>query len=354
MNAGMNLFLAMTAVMTIAGVTLIAWPLLRQGPHRSPQAAVLAAVMIPVLVWLVYPKVSSHDWARPAERLADPAAETRSLDEAVASLEQKLAGNPADEQGWVLLGSSYLAIDRPAEAAQAYQRAVELSKGSNLGARLGAAEAMITADPEALSGAAGQEIEAILALDPRNPKALWYGGILALARGDVASARTRWRALLDLDPPQEVQQIIAAQLAQLDVGGAERQQVLAGTNTGKGADTAIAVQVSVNDSLRNRISPSAAVFIFVRDPAKSGPPLAVVRRLASELPLSLRIGDADLMLPGGPGFASLKSAALVARIANAGNPVAQPGDLYGEADWHPADSQTGVVSIQIDQVVGAP
>lgn len=348
----MNLFLLIAALLTIAGIATIAWPLLRPGPQRSPQAAVLAAVMIPVLVWLVYPKVSSHDWTRPAETLADPAAAAGSLDDAVASLEKKLADNPTDEQGWVLLGSSYLAVDRPAEAAQAYQRAVELSKGNNLAARLGAAEAMITVDPEALSGPAGQEVEAVLALEPRNPKALWYGGILALSRGDIASARTRWQALLELDPPQEIRQIIAAQLAQLDSAATEPLKAQAGT--AKAAATGIAVQVSVSDSLRSRISPSAALFIFVRDPARPGPPLAVVRRQASELPLSLSIGDADLMLPDGPGLAALKSAVLVGRIANAGNPVAQPGDLFGEAGWSPVDGNAGVVSIRIDQVVAQP
>ncbi|MBM4221910.1 MAG: hypothetical protein FJ170_08190 [Gammaproteobacteria bacterium] len=348
----MNLFLAITALLTIASIALIAWPLLRPGPQRSPQAAVLAAVMIPVLVWLVYPKVSSHDWSKPAEKLADPAAATPSLDDAVAGLEQKLVDNPADEQGWVLLGSSYLAVDRPADAARAYQRAVELSNGSNLAARLGAAEALITADPEALSGAAGQEVEAVLALDPRNPKALWYGGILALSRGDIASARSRWQGLLALDPPPEVQQIIAAQLAQLDAGTTVPAE--AGTENSQAAGKTIGVQVSVSDSLRSQIPPTAALFIFVRDPARPGPPLAVVRRLASELPLSLRIGDGDLMLPDGPGLGALKSAALVARIAKAGNPVAQPGDLYGEAVWSPENAEAGVVSIEIDQVVARP
>ena len=77
----------------------------------------------------------------------------------------------------------------------------------------------------------------------------------------------------------------------------------------------------------------------------------MVRRLASDLPVSLRISDADLMLPGGPGLAALKSAALVARIANAGNPVAQAGDLYGEASWGGMEQSGGTISIVIDQVV---
>jgi cytochrome c-type biogenesis protein CcmH len=344
----MNLFLLIAGLLTTLTIALLVWPLLRAGQHRSPQAAILAAVLIPAAVWLVYPKVSSHDWDTRAERIADPAAGATALDNAIASLEQKLAENPADEQGWVLLGSSYMAMDRPEDALSAYQRAIELSKGGNLVARLGAAEAAITAKPEALSGPAGQEIEAVLAQDPRNPKALWYGGILALSRGDTTIARSRWEALLDLDPPQEVQQIIAAQLAQLDSGLTTPQSAEAELTTAIGID----IQVSLSDSLRNRISPSAPLFIFVRDPAQPAPPLAVVRRMASELPLTLRISDADLMLPDGPGLSALKSAALVARVANGGNPVAQPGDLYGEATWSGLDGTAKAISIRIDQIVG--
>jgi cytochrome c-type biogenesis protein CcmH len=347
MTRNMNLFILIAGLLTTVTIALIVWPLLRTGVQRSSQAAVLVAVLIPGLVWLIYPKVSSHDWEVPSERIAAPAGGAAALDNAIASLEKKLAENPADEQGWVLLGSSYLAMDRPGDAISAYQRAIDLSKGNNLAARLGAAEAAITANPEALSGPAGQEIEAVLAQDLRNPKALWYGGILALSRGDTASARARWEALLGLDPPQEVQQIIAAQLAQLDPGRTAPQPADAGPTTATGID----IRVSLADSLRNRISPSAPLFIFVRDSAQPGPPLAVVRRMASEMPLTLRISDADLMLPDGPGLSALESAALVARVANSGNPVAQPGDLYGEATWSGLDGAEKAISIRIDQIV---
>jgi hypothetical protein len=56
------------------------------------------------------------------------------------------------------------------------------------------------------------------------------------------------------------------------------------------------------------------------------------------------------MLPDGPRLSALKSAALVARVANGGNPVAQPGDLYGEATWSGLDG--AAIAIRIDQIVG--
>lgn len=359
MNDSMTLFVLTSVLLTLLSVGLIAWPLWHAaGPERSRLAATLAACLIPILVWLVYPKISTYNWVTPPAQAADPSAQARSLDEAIGGLEQKLAENPSDEDGWVLLGSSYLAVQRPADAVQAYRRAIELSNGNNMAARLGAAEAQIAENPAALSGAAGQEVEAVLEREPRNPKALWYGGMLALSRGDIASVRSRWQALLDLDPPAEVQQIIVRQLAELGVDpsvaapGSGPSAANAPARGAGAADSAgIDIKVSVSADLRARISPSAPLFIFVRDPGKPGPPLAVVRRLASDLPVSLRIGDADLMLPGGPGLAALKSAALVARIANAGNPVAQAGDLYGEASWGGMERSGGTISIVIDQVV---
>lgn len=350
----MTLFLLTAILLTMVTIGLVAWPLLRAGPNRSPLIAMLAALVIPGLVWFLYPKVSTYDWTNPASRIADTSNQARSLDEAIAGLEKKLAENPADEEGWVLLGSSYLAVGRPAESAQAYQRAIDLSQGGNMVARLGAAEAQITADPAALSGSAGQEIEAILEREPRNPKALWYGGVLALSRGEIETVRSRWQALLELDPPQEIQQIIAGQLAQLDAGQSNTQ-VAVDQDVGKASSASgIDLEVSISKGLRDRIAPSAPLFIFVRDPGKPGPPLAVVRRVASELPLSLTISDADLMLPGGPGLSALKSAALVARIAIAGNPVAQAGDLYGEATWSGLEGSGKAISIVIDQVVSQP
>ena len=346
-------FLLTAAVLTMVSIGLVVWPLLRAGPHRSPLAATLAALVIPILVWFVYPKISTYDWDKPANRAADTSVQTGSLDEAIAGLERKLAENPADQDGWVLLGSSYSAVGRPAESLQAYQRAIELSQGNNMAARLGAAEAQITADPAALSGSAGQEIEAVLEREPRNPKALWYGGLLALSRGEIETARARWRALLDLDPPQEIQQIISAQLAQLGTGQ-PAVQVPENSASKAATSSGIDIEISISEGLRDRIKPSAPLFIFVRDPGKPGPPLAVVRRAASELPLALRISDADLMLPGGPGLATLKSAALVARIAIGGNPVAQAGDLYGETTWNGMEGSSKAISIVIDQVVGLP
>jgi cytochrome c-type biogenesis protein CcmH len=361
----LTVFAAIAVLFTILAVGLVVWPLLRSGSGVHPVAATLTALAIPATVVLVYLVVSTYDWRQPragstAPSSASGATAAGSVEEAVASLERKLQAAPADEEGWILLGSSYLSLNRPADAASAYQRALDLSEGRNVDARLGVAEARIVLDPASLSGAVGDDIEAVLKAEPRNPKALWYGGLLSLARGQPAVAKERWRTLLELSPPERVRQIIETQLTELDgatASGAgstpESPAMPATASPARTNPASIGVTVSVSDALRGQVSASAPLFVFVRDAKNGGPPLAVIRRQASELPVSLQISDADIMLPGRT-LANVATATLVARIANGGDPIARPGDIYGEAQWERNTAKGGAVVIVIDRVVRQP
>jgi len=338
-------FAVISVLFTLVAVGLVVWPMLRSGDGVHPVAATLTAVAIPPLVLVIYLLVSNYDWRNPATAPAPgTSGAAGSLEEAVASLERKLQAEPANEEGWVLLGSSYLNLNRPADAANAYKRAAELSDGRNLAARLGLAEAQIVLDPASITGPPGAEIEAVLQAEPGNPKALWYGGLLSLARGEPALARERWEALLELSPPAEIREIIENQLAQVDPQPAPASPPPTAVVAG-----GIAVTVSLDKALQGQVSPSAPLFIFVRDAQAAGPPLAVIRRTADQLPLSLQISDNDIMLPG-RSLAGLESATLVARVANGGDPIAKPGDVYGEAQWERSKSAE-TLAIVIDRVV---
>lgn len=351
----MTAFAIIAAVLTILAVAVVAWPLLRGGADAQPVAATVTAIGIPAAVFVVYLLVSNHDWrAAPSAPAGQPASSmaSASVEEAVASLERKLAANPDNEEGWILLGSSYLSLDRPGDAATAYQKALDISGGRSTAARLGLAESRIVQDPASLTGPVGEEIEAVLAEEPQNAKALWYGGMRSLARGDTATTRQRWQALLALSPPDQVRQVIEGQLAQLEGGAgpvAAATPAEAAPPAAAASGAGITVAVRVSDAVRDRVGASAPLFIFVRDGAAPGPPLAVVRRTAGELPLEVRITDADLMLPG-RSLANVKAANLVARVANGGDPIAKPGDVFGEAQWQAGS--TGPVTILVDRVVG--
>jgi cytochrome c-type biogenesis protein CcmH len=364
----MTTFLIIAVLLTLAAGGLVLWPLLRKPESRAPLAAVAATLLLPAFVLFSYLGASNYDWARPPAPAPTAAAGAGSapLDEAIVALEQRLKDQPADEAGWVLLGSSYTAVGRPDEAIAAYDEALRLSNGSNLDAKLGIAEAQLLKDRGALTGEAGAVVEAVLAAAPGNPKALWYGGLVALARGDEAAAEQRWTALLALSPPPRIREIVEAELAVLRNGGqppfaAAAGGAAAGGPGGPGAagaggasgaagggpptaaGAAVTVRVTAGDQAVASFRPGAPLFIFVRD-AAGGPPLAVVRRTAAELPLTVTISDADVMLPG-RSLGGVSKAAVTARVANGGDPVAKAGDVYGEAEWVPASGTEVAVVI---------
>jgi len=91
---------------------------------------------------------------------------------------------------------------------------------------------------------------------------------------------------------------------------------------------------------------AAPLFVFVRDPAQAGPPLAV-KRLDSHFPQSVALGPGDSMVPGRT-FAAGQSVQVVARIARSGSPIAASGDPFGEVTYRVG--QDGLVSLVIDRL----
>ena len=323
----------------------------RRGTASTPTAVGITAVLIglPVCVVLIYRLIGDYPSAilaraAPASVATNPQG-IPAIGEMVTSLATRLKQNPDDLEGWLMLGRSYVSLEQFDAAREAYQRAYLMTGGQNLTAALGYAEAMALTDRATLSGEAGVLIEAALKTAPQNPKALWYGGMSAVARGDSVLAAERWRRLLNQDLPEPVRQVVRQQLASLDAPMAAEPSASGPT----GAGMVIAVEITVAENLRGQVESSAPVFIVARDPDQPGPPIAVVRHLAGGLPMTVSITDANLMLPG-RSLADLPRLRLIARVARGGDPIAQPGDIYGEILWDAANHTDVPVAIVIDSV----
>jgi len=192
---------------------------------------------------------------------------------------------------------------------------------------------VLTEDP-ALQGRAQEIIDAALAADANNPKALWYSGLLAYRADDPGTAKTRWLALLEQDPPPEIREIVVNQLQGLGV----EVPASAGDATGppapamagpEPAGRTVRVAVAVAPELAGRLKPGTPLFVSARQPGIPGPPLAAVRLTTDELPVTVVLSDANSMIEG-RNLSSVDDLQIVARVAFGGTAQTASGDLLGE------------------------
>jgi cytochrome c-type biogenesis protein CcmH len=116
-------------------------------------------------------------------------AEQRQMIEGmVGGLAARLAQNPADYEGWMMLGKSYTVLRKTDDAAKAYEKAMAL-KPAEIPPKLQYAALLITNASGAPPAAATQALKDILKIDPKHAEALYLTGMVALRAGDTAAAR---------------------------------------------------------------------------------------------------------------------------------------------------------------------
>ena len=324
---------ALLGTMLLVAVLAIAIPLYKK-EHRLSANSALAIVIVVLISVTVYSQIGTPGADTP------PTGAMPSVEEMVDSLARRLQENPDDLPGWKMLGRSYLQMRNFPGAIAAYERAVEIEGGQNGQTLADLGEVLLLSDGRTLTGRAGDLFENALAIAPNNQKALFYAGMAAVERGDKELGAQRFEALLASSPPQNIQEILRQQIAELR---GEAPPVAATS----GGDV-VTVRVALGESAVSAIQPDATVFIIARDPAQPSPPIAAVRRRAAELPAYVGIGDSDAMVAGRvpSGFAQLE---IVARVSMSGQPIAQSGDWFGQQTFSAAESNE--VSIIIDEQV---
>jgi cytochrome c-type biogenesis protein CcmH len=344
-------FVLLAAVLTVAGVALVAVPLLKTKPVEyspAPWAALVAAGVLAIGSTVLYVRWTNWSWQT---KIADGS----SPQTMVAHLARRLEQNPADLNGWLMLGRSYTVLQQYQLAVRAFQRADRLAGGQNAEALIGQAEALTLGDETELDRRAGRLVEQALALDPESGKALFFGAAAAMRRGELPVARARFAKLLSLNPPENIKPLLQKQIEAIDqrlaagpapdagARAAGQPQVAAATDSG----AKVRINVMLAPNLAQSASGSSPLFVFVRDPQRPGPPLAV-KRLDSHFPQTVELTALDSMLPG-RGIAAGQKVQVVARIARSGNPVGASGDPFGESAY--LVGRDGLINIVIDRVI---
>ena len=376
----------------LAAAALVLVPVLRAWANsneseRSSSAlggAIVVAFAVPVVATMLYARWTTWDWSTGGTQVAATGAEdVHEMDQAIAALEQRLQRQPEDIESWMLLGRSYMSMRRFADAAGAFRQAAILDRGESPQVLADFGEALALSEPEGLQGEAGAIFERVLEMSPSHPKGLWYGGLNAYENGRWELAADRLALLLTMGPPESLVPLIEERIAsaRTHMGMGDASGMLAPVPP-PAADApppavaqqpavpepapeavppedppavaaipdatadAIRLEVQLDPELAGRVPGPTPVFIIARN-VGGGPPLAVIRATSNELPMSVKLSDADAMMEG-VTIMDQPELELIARVSLSGSPAQRPGDLFGAVNYSRGNS--GTTRITIDRV----
>ena len=314
--------------MLLAAAIFVIWPLIRYEKHLS-----LYSIAIFVFI-IALPATMYTNIGAPSA-----GSEMASFEEMVTELDQRLRKDPDDLSGWKMLGRSYFELRNYKAAVEAFERAVKMESGSNGQTLADLGEAVWMHDQREMMSRAGDLFENALAMSPSNSKALFYSGLIAIARDDRLLAAERWETLLALSPNEEIQEILRQRIAQL-----RSEEVVQEMH----AAPIVSVTIELAAAVAEVVKADSTVFVIAKDPENLSPPIAAIKRRVVELPVVVALSDADSMIPGRvlSGFSEF---IIVARVSMSGQPIAQPGDWYGEGIVRP--SQSSEISIVIERKI---
>ncbi|KPX87509.1 c-type cytochrome biogenesis protein CcmI [Pseudomonas meliae] len=286
---------------------------------------VLAAVLVPVLGLAGYLQLGASDRVELSREFARPPT---SLADLTQRLERSVQAQPDSAENLYFLARSYMAQNRPGDAAQMFERSVALAGRSPelLGqwaqALYFASDKHFTAQVQALTDEA-------LQADPNEVTSLGLLGIAAFETQRYQAAVDYWTRLLAALPAQD------ASRSALEGGIARARENLAGQAAPVKA-RAPKVRVTLAASLKGNVQPGDSVFIFAR--AINGPtaPLAVKRITVADLPAEVELSDADAMMPQ-LNLSNFAQVQLVARVSRAGQPTT--GEWVGRSQPLASDTQ---------------
>lgn len=113
------------------------------------------------------------------------------VDTMIARLEERLAANPSDGEGFRMLGWSYSMTGRPQKAIEAYKRALALLPDS-AAVHAGYGEALTGVAGGTVTADAKQEFEKAIRIDPAEPRSAYFLALWDAQNGREKQAVEKW------------------------------------------------------------------------------------------------------------------------------------------------------------------
>lgn len=344
---------------------------LRQPEGRSSRSgaalswAVVSAIAVPVLAALVYSVVGSPSIVGLDRAALHGELTQERIAQAVGELRKQVVRNPQDAEAWAMLAEALRLQDQPAEAAKAYEKAVELEPRH---ARLLAdyAETLVLLSHGDFAGKPVELLERALRIDPSDGKAIALMGAAQYRLGNLPEALRLLKLLAREMPPESVEASrmseaitriegeLAAQGGAAAVpaaGGAGRTDQASPSGASAppaAAEAAVSGEITIDPALQSSLSPGAVLYVVARDPQGPRAPLAALRQPVGEWPVRFRLDDLQSMDPS-RRLSAAPSLVIEARVSASGEAMRRSGDPIGTSA--PVTPGASGVAIRIDRRV---
>ena len=326
---------------------------------ETPAAAPFGMRRTALALVLVLPLATAGLYTWLGSPAALDARATRSVtqqdvEKMVSDLADRVAKNPSDTKGWIVLARSYRAMNRLPQSEDAFNHIGDtLYQDATLLAEY--ADVLATRAMGNFNGKPMEMVTRALQVDPEHPMALSLAATAAYNRSDFAQAVVHWEHLLRIVPAESddakwLSEAVAKTRAQMGSPAASQAVVAAADKKTANASVggmSISGRVSLAPALASKVAPTDTVFIFARSPQGPRMPLAVQRVHVSDLPFDFKLDDSMAMSPEFKisGAAEVR---IEARISKNGSATPGPGDLIGVGPV--VKPGTSKVTLQIDQV----
>ena len=247
-----------------------------------------------------------------------------------------------------MLGRSFKYLKQYKLAANSFKKAYNIL-GDEPVLMLQYADSLVMANGGVFTGKPAELIFKALEKAPNDETGLWLAGMAKAEQKEFSQAISYWSKLLaglpaDSDSAKQVNSLIAQVKAQSTGVQAAEQTVETEAKTQSESSVTIKVQVSISDSIKAKVSQNDTVFIYAK--ALTGPPmpLAIVRKIVSDLPLTVTLDDAMAMMPT-MKLSNFKSVKVMARVSKSGTAMQQKGDFIGSLELSELTKNQAVVIV---------
>lgn len=169
---------------------------------------ILVACFLTLFFFINYSQVSNYNW--------EANLDVNNIESILKEMDQYLLKNPEDIEALKLAGSAYLKMELYDKAFNYFQNAYQLTPKGDFIVLLGLVESGLMSQSTNFPEDIEVLINEALAIEPYNPQALWYGGLIAMSKGETKLAIDRFTQLSDnKDITIQMQESINTQLQQL-------------------------------------------------------------------------------------------------------------------------------------------